>query len=177
MRNQFQTFRLIGKAAYGSGIIIDSGGAGDWRDITALRIGCCQVNIVVVVFQAAGPNISFVALTEGARFLPGSTVGRGIGGTHAQAVDDFIAGRQTPTVAVRLAVGTAVVFVLALVLYRELQTFDQAEEVIVTVGCHAVGTTIHKVVGFDVGVITELRQHIRPGADVIDNAVVAAVVE
>ncbi|MNP38043.1 hypothetical protein D3C76_1315270 [compost metagenome] len=140
-------------------------------------IGSGQIHAVGVVFQAGCPHVGFIALAIAALFLAGSPVRRGIGGGNADAIDDLVAGRQTEAVAVSFAVGAGIVFVLALILQRELQAVDQAEEVVVTVGSHAVGAPGHKVVGFDIGIIAKFRQHIRPGADVIDNAVVAAVVE
>ena len=58
-----------------------------------------------------------------------------------------------------------------------MQTVDEAEEVAVTVGCHAVGTAGHVNVGLGVGIAAEFRQHIGPGFNVVDHAVVPAIVQ
>ena len=69
------------------------------------------------------------------------------------------------------------VFIFALVLQRKVQALHQTIEVGVTVGCHAVCAAGHEVVGFGVGVATELRQHIGPAFHVVQDTVVTTVIE
>lgn len=59
----------------------------------------------------------------------------------------------------------------------EVQTVNQTEEVVVTIGRNAVGTAGHEVVGVGVSIATELWQHIGPAFHVVQYAVVTAVVE
>ena len=58
-----------------------------------------------------------------------------------------------------------------------MQAVDEAEEIAVTVGGHAVSTAGHVNVGLSVGITAEFRQHISPGFDVVHHAVVTAIVE
>lgn len=67
-------------------------------------------------------------------------------------------------------------FWFCLVLQSEVQTVNQTEEVVVTIGRNAVGTAGHEVVGV-VSIATELWQHIGPAFHVVQYAVVTAVVE
>ncbi|SSN10770.1 Uncharacterised protein [Klebsiella pneumoniae] len=67
--------------------------------------------------------------------------------------------------------------VFTLILQSEVQTVNQTEEIGVTVGCDAVGTTGHVVVGIVPAVTAPFNQHIGCRFDVVDRAVVTAIVE
>lgn len=64
-----------------------------------------------------------------------------------------------------------------LILYGDIQTINQPEETVVTVGSNAGGTRGGEDVGLGPGITAELRQHIGPGTDIIGNAIVTTVVQ
>ncbi len=68
-------------------------------------------------------------------------------------------------------------FIRTLILQREVQTFNQTEEILVAVGCQTVSTAIHEVIGPGVRIATKYRQHIGPRFNVIHDAVITAVVK
>ena len=69
------------------------------------------------------------------------------------------------------------IFIITLILHREVQTLHQTKEVGVTVGSHAVCTTGHKVIGISIRVATKFWQHIGPAFNVVQDAIVTAVIE
>ena len=103
-----------------------------------------------------------------------STVRFRIGSTYAEAFI-LVSRRQTETVAISFFVVVTVIF--ALVLSSKVQTFNQTEEVGVTIGCNAGSTLGHEYVGLGPGITTKLRQDVGPCADVVSYAVVTTVVE
>ena len=103
-----------------------------------------------------------------------STVRFRIGCTYAEAFV-LIGSRQTEAVAVSFFVVATIVFTL--VLQGKVQTFDQTEEVGVTVGCNASSTASHEDITLGPGIATELWQDVGPCADVVSYAVVTTVVE
>ncbi len=67
--------------------------------------------------------------------------------------------------------------ILPLILQAEIQTVQQPAQAAVVVGQQAVGAAGHEVVGRFVAVVAEFGQHVRPAGHVIQQAVVAAVVQ
>ena len=68
-------------------------------------------------------------------------------------------------------------FVSTLILQRKVQAVDQTEEIVITVSCQTVSTTVHEVIGPGVRISTKYRQHIGPGFYVIHDAVITAVIK
>ena len=68
-------------------------------------------------------------------------------------------------------------FVRTLILQREIQTLNQTEEILVTVGGQTVSTTVHKVIGPGVRVTAKYRQHIGPGFNVVHDAVITTIIK
>ena len=115
------------------------------------------------------------------------TIGRSICRAEADAHTEIVGSRDTEAVAIftrQFTIATVIgafartrVFVITLILQGKVQTIYQAEEIAVAVGRHAVGTAEHEDVSLGVGIAAEFRQHIGPGFNIINNAVVAAVVQ
>ncbi len=181
LRHDFNVLRFVGDAV---AVAIR-------RHVAGFGIGGGEIDIVSVIFQTGSPRIGAIAarddrIATAIVDLFCGTIGAGVSGGRAKAHAEIVSGGQTEAVAVLgldtvtargAFVAVAVVFIIALVLQREVKPFNHAEEIGVAIRRHTITTTHHVVVAVGIGVAAEHRQHIGPGFDVINHAIVTAVIE
>ena len=177
LSNSFKVFRLVRDKV----ITEDS-------HILSFRISCSQVNVICVIFQASSPyfssftrSIQRIFFSIG--YLPISTIRFCIGCTNAKSFI-IVSSRQTKAITIRFNYVTAFhvvhfcsTIIFTLILQSKVQTINQAEEIIVTVGGYASSTLGHKYIGLSPGISTKLRQHVSPSANIISYTIVATIVD
>src|SRR5699024_5635515 len=116
-------------------------------------------------------------------YLPISTIRFCIGCTNAKSFI-IVSSRQTKAITIRFNYVTAFpvvhfcsTIIFTLILQSKVQTINQAEEIIVTVGGYASSTLGHKYIGLSPGISTKLRQHVSPSANIISYTIVATIVD
>lgn len=157
LRNHFEVLRFVSPAQ-----VARTG------RVVSLSILCSQVDVVRVVFQTTGIGLCAIAFTVVARsVLVSSTFRTGDCRTDSEAFAQIVGQRAAVAITVLTQRVTTVVglafaacaAVFTLVLQREVQTINQTEEVLVTVGREAVTTLLHEVVR-TVGIAAEFRQNV-----------------